>query len=690
MTFRYVIYLLFQLSICCLGAQNVVESHDLNEVNATPNVRYVVDAKAEMNLGELLQGQKDWQMSPEVMPNLGMQKGAIWVHFRLKKTHDETIYLNLPNSVLTTAWLYTVKNGVLKDSVLFGVKLCNDKKDLSVIAPTVRLRVEQDQVYDFYVRLHGVETHIIDFHVSGQKYIYDLDQEKSRAFYCFVGVMFCVMIYGLFFKLSESSSTNIIFLFYCLFLLLVIGMINGFHIQMFLPYMVDHHNLYSSVLMVFMAFCVSILTDLKKNALWLYYLRYLMIGLAALGAIFNVLEFNIIANLIIINTAFLGAVLGAILGVVLTIKKQRGALVFFAFGGFIIGFVIYLLSVQGFIEQSYFVTNAPIWGSVLQVMLLFIYFNRELRDLRKTRKNALEQVYTEVKKNNDFVKKQKEVLKEEVTIRTQELRESNTSIRLQHETMQASIKYASYIQQASLQDENGLKDIGIDGFVLYKPKDVLSGDFYFYTKIEEHVFVIAADCTGHGVPGALLSATGSSILRELIFVEKIKSPAVLLSRLNKEFYYTLRQGENNNKDGMDISCVVINKQTNTLHYAGAYNPLVYIKEGKLTVVKGDRNSIGGYSRELQFQEVVVEIGDGLQFFIYSDGYQDQFSGLTGKKIMSKKFRGSLLEISDKESIDQKEILEDGLNTWKGAEPQTDDVLVMGVKLDKQSYLEGSF
>ena len=287
------------------------------------------------------------------------------------------------------------------------------------------------------------------------------------------------------------------------------------------------------------------------------------------------------------------------------------------------------------------------------------------------------------------------------------IEEQLTVIQSQHQNITNSINYAQRIQTAMLPHEKSLHALIPDSFILFKPKDIVSGDFYWfyniktnsnlneYNPIDEEglenlptesnskkIIVAAVDCTGHGVPGALMSMIGYNLLNNVVS-RGIQESNKILSELNNSVRFALQQYKNDNKDGMDMALCVIDKEQKKLHFSGAKNPLVYIQNGELFYIKGDKDPIGGSQGEArrEYTKHTIDIDKPTYFYIFSDGYLDQFGGPESKKFMIKNFKELLLSIHLKPFAEQKEILNTTIQDWKGNhEKQLDDILVMGMRV----------
>jgi PAS domain S-box-containing protein len=257
--------------------------------------------------------------------------------------------------------------------------------------------------------------------------------------------------------------------------------------------------------------------------------------------------------------------------------------------------------------------------------------------------------------------------------------EINRTLREKNKEITDSISYAKNIQQAILQSDSFLKTNFKDGFVLYQPKDIVSGDYYFFYESEENKYVAAIDCTGHGVPGALMSVIANSLLKEVFYNKALSKPDEILYVLDELLFESLnnnRQGEIR-YDGMDISLCAINKKTNVLNFAGAMRPMFLVREGELTEIKGSKYPLGYYFEKKEFSLNTIQLNEFDQIYLTTDGYADQFGGNKNKKLNRKAFKELLLSLTGMNGDEQSSFLEYSLKNWKQDEEQTDDVLVIG-------------
>ncbi len=312
-------------------------------------------------------------------------------------------------------------------------------------------------------------------------------------------------------------------------------------------------------------------------------------------------------------------------------------------------------------------------------------------------KNIIEDQHKQVKNQNEELKsindqlnaKNQEIILQKKVIEDQHKFVSNQNVQIteQNEQITASIQYAKRIQEALLPPASLIKQAINDSFVFFKPKDIVSGDFYWFKKIGKNIIFAVADSTGHGVPGAFMSMLGIAFMNEIVTDEFHNSDScsasTILDDLREKVKNTLRQtGEDDQtKDGMDMALILLNTETLVLQYSGAYNPLYIVRNNKLTEVQADKMPVGVYLKDKEsFSNKKAQLHLGDTLYMFSDGYYDQFGGESGRKFMKKRFRELLEEISDKEMSEQKDILEKTFYDWKGENDQADDILVVGIKL----------
>lgn len=303
-----------------------------------------------------------------------------------------------------------------------------------------------------------------------------------------------------------------------------------------------------------------------------------------------------------------------------------------------------------------------ILGSLLIGLIIAISASIIARRISRRHENLIEQKNIEITTQRD-----------EISVKNKEITDS--------------INYAQRIQNAVLPDKDILDDFLSENFIFYLPKDIVSGDFYWFAKIDNKIVVIAADCTGHGVPGALMSMLSISLLNEFVGRNNVNNASDILNELRKELKFALGQSGDDYEfqDGIDIALCVINEDKTKVQFAGAYNPLYIVRkevdgEMGLIEVKGDRMPIGIHPKDKMCftnQEVDLKKDDCL--YIFSDGFISQFGGSKGGKYKSKRLKEFLLSVQDNSMPKQRELMVEEFNNWKGNNEQVDDILLIGIK-----------
>ena len=275
-------------------------------------------------------------------------------------------------------------------------------------------------------------------------------------------------------------------------------------------------------------------------------------------------------------------------------------------------------------------------------------------------------------------------LKKQLADSVEELQNSKNIIEKQNKRISESINYAKRLQQAIIPSEKDLKGVIDQSFMVYRPKDVVSGDFPWYCIKGDYLYVGAVDCTGHGVPGAMLSMIGYLLLNGIIESEKEGVlPSNVLMKLHKQVVKTLKQDVegNNASDGMDIGLCRINTKTNEVAYSGAHRPLFYLSSDGMQQFKGDRYPIGGvqYKGKNTFTDTVLEMNQGESIYFFSDGLPDQFGGPDIRKYGSKRIQNLIVDNKDLEFNQLKSLFENSVDDWMKDEKQLDDMLLIGMK-----------
>lgn len=333
-----------------------------------------------------------------------------------------------------------------------------------------------------------------------------------------------------------------------------------------------------------------------------------------------------------------------------------------------------------------------IWGSFILGLLIAVSATITARRISRRYEKEIEQKNKELEKNYNEL----QILHKQVSEQKTEIEQQRDYVIVQRDEINQknvqitdSINYARQIQSAVLPSLHILNDNIPDNFIIYKPKDIVSGDFYWFTKLDEHIVIVAADCTGHGVPGAFMSMLGVTMLNEIVNNRKIIHTDLILNELRNQIKKALSQTGNlgEQKDGMDISVCVINKENLRMEYSGAYNSIYLIRklenhpEYQFQELKVDHMPIGVHPNDnVPFTNKQIQLSQNDRIYLFSDGFISQFGGESNEKFKSKRFQDLLLNIQGQVIKSQNQLLEKALLSWQGKAQQVDDILIIGLQV----------
>ncbi|MEN8120390.1 MAG: tetratricopeptide repeat protein [Bacteroidota bacterium] len=334
------------------------------------------------------------------------------------------------------------------------------------------------------------------------------------------------------------------------------------------------------------------------------------------------------------------------------------------------------------------IINYSLIGGLTTIIIIAFFVYRAYKIKQKDNLLLIEQKNQIHEKNEELHLYQEELIsqKEDLQVQKDIVTNHRDKIALQNQKITDSIQYALRIQEALLPPEKFFTEIFSDHFLFNQPKDIVSGDFYWLKSFNDKIFIAVADSTGHGVPGAFMSLLGISSLNEIVNNSNNDNAAAILNKLRNHLKNSLNQKGNKteSRDGIDIALCIIDKSTNKIQFAGAYNPLIIIKDAKnenhdnLIELKGDKMPIGLHFKEKDsFTNQIIKIDSSDKFYLFTDGYLDQFGGLHGRKFLLNRFKKLLLEIHNLPMAEQKIGLLKAYEDWKEDKEQIDDILILG-------------
>ena len=374
------------------------------------------------------------------------------------------------------------------------------------------------------------------------------------------------------------------------------------------------------------------------------------------------------------------AVLYILLGIYLKARKEKKIEVpiLLAFISLTISSILFILCNVDVIHSEFLASNALKFGSGTELIFLAIAMAGRYRRTQLEKIEAQDEAFKRLEEINELKSQQTEKLEHEVKVRTAEIQEKSEQLSTKNKEIINSINYAKRLQDAILPTDTEINSALPEAGIYFKPKDIVSGDFYWLVETEDRVYFAVADCTGHGVPGAMVSVLGNNSLNRCIQEYNLTDAGEILDKLRNLVVETFSSEKIQVSDGMDIALCVWDKGEN-LQFAGAYNPLYLIRNGELQEIKGDKQPIGFYEKISSFQSHNIKLEKGDSVVLFSDGYADQFGGPKGKKYKYGTFKKLLLELNDLKPEAWQDSIAKEMDEWKGDLEQIDDICVMTVR-----------
>lgn len=650
--------------------------------------------------------------------NMDFTSSTFWIKFHLtNQTNFYDFILETARPITNIVELYEVNNGEIKHFYSNGDGYTYDSKEIRHRKVLFPIHLLTNGESDIYIKLKSdgeVLTLPLIIHEKDTFFRTDSNTQFFNGIY--YGILILIVVIYFFFYVFLNDKTFLYYISYVAAIFLLQFSLDGYSFQYFFGnniYLANHFVLFIAAITLF---------------LLLQYARvYLTLEekLPSFNRAFKAFQF------IIIVLGFLSFVPGTIyelmyplingvslIGILLILYtiyyfRRKGVVIcnYFtaAFTVFIIGAVIFILGNFNVIFDPIISLSALKLSSGLEVIILSISMATKYRDMQHAKEAVQAEALENLEEKNKLMDTMNSQLEAQVEERTTELTNQKEELLEKNSEIISSIKYALRIQEAILPSKIHIKSIIPNSFIFYKPKDVVSGDFYFVEKTitasgNKLSLFGAVDCTGHGVPGAFMSIVGNSYLRQSIHEAQVNSTGEALEFLNNGVCNTLRQdfNESNVRDGMDIALCALDFENKLLYFSGAKNPVFIIRNEILpeievtkrnpvpnvdstlflNEIKGDKHPIGAYVGEslkpFTTHKIIVKKGDLI--YVFSDGFADQFGGPNGKKYNSKHFKTFLLGISQLPLEEQYDLIEKEFTEWRGDLEQVDDLCIIGVKV----------
>jgi serine phosphatase RsbU (regulator of sigma subunit) len=685
-------------------SQTIILEDDIVIPNLGGSLSYFINSEnKEYTIEEISNPNFDskWTKNPSEHLNLGYLSVPVWLKVKISSkstVEDWQFILDMPFT--DSIDFYQEKNKtIISHSQTGWLFPYNSRGKIKNNGFAFPLDVSTNEEIICYLRIRSDYPILLPISILTTDKTNQEGKDSHIGHGIYFGILLVMMLYNLVIFLIIRDTNYLYYVLTIIFTFLTFAGVSGYLFKYIYPDFAAANVYFTRAAMVLTVITASIFTikflQLKENFIWLYRFFITIIILTFISYPINYIIWEGAINAI--TKLFSISLLAT--GIYCWYKGNKFARFYvLAWGSYIIGGLLITLRNSGTLPINFFTNHGANIGSALEVILISIALADRYRIIRKEKDLATQKALSletqskqeleiKVRERTQKLNESNEELSqinEELSITLETVEKQKTEIEIKGLALSNSLNYAKRIQEAILPSQNEICSYFEDCFTLYLPKDVVSGDFYFFLTKGNYTFLAVADCTGHGVPGSLMSMIGINLLREIIVENKYTSSAQILMKLHKEIVFTLKQKETGNRDGMDISLCIINKSENKICFSGAKNSLISVKNEELLEYKGSRFSIGGSLKTegISFEDEVIEIDNQTSYYMCSDGYQDQFGGENNKKFMRKNLKNLLQTIHKLPFAEQENILKDTLSKWQQAAdaPQIDDILIMGFKV----------
>jgi serine phosphatase RsbU (regulator of sigma subunit) len=649
------------------------------------------DKSRFLTVRKALEQESNFLPSKTDKPNYGYSSSAFFAKFSVRNTQNspQEIWIEVDYPLLDSLdfYAYTMGGSISKEFRTGDLQKFS-KRDINSRNFVFSLRLEPQEEKKILLRIATESTVSFPIIVWKPQEFLRSENTSNYGFGLYYGMMMVMLLYNLFIYtvLKERS-----YLFYILNILAIVFfqlVFNGVGFQYLWGGWPGFNSfnmpLFASLLtLASVNFAREFLDTQTKQPI----VDKIFIGLIAIASLLALLSLLIAQRIALRIATFmvLPSSLMILYAAMTALRKGYRPARFFVIAWlvYVVGALMTALRAMGILPTNFVTTYAIQIGSALEVVLLSLALADKINTLRREiAERALEKERMEKEKEREqreFIAEQNKKLELLVAERTKELAEQNKQIT-------DSIHYAQRIQKAILPSKNQIVQAFPEAFIYFKPRDIVSGDFYWFAERDNKIIVAVVDCTGHGVPGAFMSMIGNTLLNQIVLERGVTRPAEILNQLHEEVRFALKQDEileEGAKDGMDISICVFHQLHNILEFAGANHGLYLIRNNQLDEIKGDRMGIGGAKRSIErnFTNHIIKLGnDEALVYLASDGFADQFGGEDNKKFMARNLKNMLIELSDKPLKMQHLYLNKVMEEWKGTNKQIDDQLIIGFKI----------
>ncbi len=675
----------------------------LNENNLgqsfTKSTVYLQDDSHQLTIDSILHRPLGFKPFDRKLEKLGFTSASYWFKFEVEnQTDNHEFSFFISRTIADEVVLYEIENNTVKKVQITGDQVPFSKRTVKTIDNTFSVKLEKNKPTQFVLKLKSDgEALLVPIVINTAKGYYLSTRLRSFFLGSFYGILLTIIILYAFYYYGIKERSLLLYSYYVASVFLLQFTLDG--LTYF--YLFKHAIVFEQYIIVFSAALASSLflvyiksfLQLKEKLPRLNKIFKTFIWILSLITLLTFIPGKLHAlSYLLINGFSLVSLILALTTVLYLKNKGENICTYFSMAVFTIvtGAIIFILTNFRIINDEFLFKYSLKTAVFIEVLLLAMSMANKLRGLQKEKELAQEKALISLKEKNNLIDLQNEMLSAKVKERTEALEEQKEQLSKKNKEVIDSINYAKRLQNALMPSIDAVKKIVPNSFVLFKPKDIVSGDFYWikeskttYKDRENSSVIImsVADCTGHGVPGAFMSIIGLNIFNQTLKEKSVNTPAQALDYLNSQMYNTVNKHKTNViRDGMDLAFCAIDKDSLELSFSGAKNGLYIVRNSNLIELKGDKQPIGYSEHAKAFTLQTFQLEKGDMIYASTDGYADQFGGERGKKFKYKPFKELLINIATKNVAEQKEILNTTFINWKGNLEQLDDICIVGIRI----------
>lgn len=623
---------------------------------------------------------------------------CLWFRFIFENRATNEIYFHLQPGLFSTFGEFKLyqrfNNGIITQRKS-GYKVNPRDKDANISgSDDLRFYIAPLETDTIFLLTTVIEESVIPeltFTVSTNNNVIKKDKSRRLVFGFFLGIMLIMILYHLTIYLQVREVSYLYYILYIVAFLAFFINKEGYIYEIMYPFTSEPINtfLLEIFLLSFLLLGRAYLDTRKHLKTWDNVLL-LAIGFIVGGLLLHLLMISLsshghkipyLLTLILLSINIISAITSLFLAImpafILRREKFAPATYFLIANAFLIIGVILIV----FFNEYTIGKHGLEIGVTLQIVTFSVGLGGKINLLKRDRELAQRRIIGQLRENAALKDKVNRELEDKVKERTREIQNQKEQIEKQNKEIKYSFDYAKRIQSTVLPPSDVFETLFAEHFIFFKPRDIVSGDFYWISQKEQKIIITASDCTGHGVPGSLMSMLGITMLHEIVNEKDFNRSDKILNELRTNIARTLKQegkpGEQ--KDGMDMVLLIYDRTTGELEFSGANNPMYIIRKGKMIEYKGNNMPVAYYDNMTDFTRHTIKLQKGDKVYLFTDGFPDQFGGPDGKKFKYKPFKELLLEVHERPMEEQRRILGMVFDEWKGNLDQIDDVLVIGLR-----------